>query len=134
VKWRPIVIAGLACGAVAVLVIWLQHARLVGHWLQIHTGIVNEPGPHYGFWSGFGSDLEEFGILGAIAAAIYSLVKKSARAQVARHQTALPAGSPAHAGSFLFSHVRPLRHAANGPLMARRDQQDPGETGREAGA
>ena len=35
-----------------------------------------EPGPYYGFWSGFGSVLEEFGILGAIGAAIYSLVRK----------------------------------------------------------
>jgi hypothetical protein len=37
---------------------------------------VNEPGPYYGFWSGFGSDLEEFGILGAVGATIYQLVKK----------------------------------------------------------
>jgi hypothetical protein len=42
----------------------------------VHTGTVNEPGPYYGFWSGFGSDLEEFGILGAIAAGVYQLVKK----------------------------------------------------------
>jgi hypothetical protein len=76
VKWRPIVIAGLTVAAVAGLVIWLQHARLMGHWLQVHTGTVNEPGPYYGFWSGFGSDLEEFGILGALGATIYSLVKK----------------------------------------------------------
>ena len=38
-KWRPIVIACVAVAAVAVLVIWLQHLRLVGHWLQVHTGI-----------------------------------------------------------------------------------------------
>jgi hypothetical protein len=76
VKWRPIVITGLACAAVAGLIIELQHTRLVGHWLQVHTGTVNEPGPYYGFWSGFGSDLEEFGILGAIGAGIYQLVKK----------------------------------------------------------
>lgn len=75
-KWRPIVIAALAVAAVAGLIIWLQHARLVGHWLQVHTGTVNEPGPYYGFWSGFGSDLEELGILGAAGATIYSLVKK----------------------------------------------------------
>jgi hypothetical protein len=76
VKWRPIVTAALVCAAVAGLVIWLQYARLAGHWLQVHTGVVNEPGPYYGFWSGFGSDLEEFGILGAIGAGVYSLVKK----------------------------------------------------------
>jgi hypothetical protein len=75
-KWRPIVIAGLAVATVAGLVIWLQHTRLVGHWLQVHTGTVNETGPYYGFWSGFGSDLEEFGILGAIGAGIYQLVRK----------------------------------------------------------
>ena len=33
-------------------------------------------GAGLGFWSGFGSDLEEFGILGAIGAAVYQLVKK----------------------------------------------------------
>ena len=75
-KWRPIVIVFAACAVVVGLGIWLQHARLMGHWLQIHTGTVNEPGPYYGFWSGFGSDLEEFGILGAIGAAIYSLFRK----------------------------------------------------------
>jgi hypothetical protein len=75
-KWRLTLIVGLACAVVASLIIWLQHARLVGSWLQVHTGTVNESGPYYGFWSGFGSDLEEFGILGAIGAAIYQLVKK----------------------------------------------------------
>lgn len=48
VRWRPIVIAGLICAAVAGAVIWLQHARLMGHWLEVHTGTVNEPGPYYG--------------------------------------------------------------------------------------
>jgi hypothetical protein len=76
VKWRPIVIVFAACAVIAGLIIWLQHARSVGHWLQVHEGIINEPGPYYGFWSGFGSDIEEFGILGAIGAALYSLVKK----------------------------------------------------------
>jgi hypothetical protein len=76
VKWRPIVIVLAACAVVVGLGIWLQHARLVGHWLQVHEGIVNESGPYYGFWSGFGSDLEEFGILGAIGAALYSLFRK----------------------------------------------------------
>jgi len=75
-KWRLILIIGLACAVVAGLIVWLQHARLVGSWLQVQTGTVNESGPYYGFWSGFGSDLEEFGILGAIGAAIYQLVKK----------------------------------------------------------
>ena len=75
-KWRPIVIVGLTCGVIAGLVIQLQHARLVGSWLQFHTGIVNESGHYYAFWSGFGSDIAEFSILGAIATAIYQLVQQ----------------------------------------------------------
>jgi hypothetical protein len=76
VKWRAILIAVLVCAALAGLVIWLQHARLMGHWLQVHTGTVDEPGPYYGFWSGFGSDLAEFSVLGAIGTGVYQLVKK----------------------------------------------------------
>jgi hypothetical protein len=75
-KWRLILIVGLSCAVVVSVIVWLLHARLVGNWLQVHTGTINESGPYYGFWSGFGSDLEEFGILGAIAAAFYQLVKK----------------------------------------------------------
>jgi hypothetical protein len=29
------------------------------HWFEVHTGTVNESGPYYGFWSGFGSDIGE---------------------------------------------------------------------------
>jgi len=42
----------------------------------VHTGTINEPGPYYGFWSGFGSDLTEFAIIGTIATGVYQLVKK----------------------------------------------------------
>jgi hypothetical protein len=42
--------------------IWLP----LQHWLAIHTGTLNEPGQYYGFWSGFGSDLGELTLLGAI--------------------------------------------------------------------
>jgi hypothetical protein len=76
VKWRPILVAVLICAALAVVALWVIHSRQVGHWLQLHTGTINEPGPYYGFWSGFGSDLEEFGILGGIGAALYQLIKK----------------------------------------------------------
>ena len=75
-KWRPILIASLICAALAVIALWVIHSRQVGDWLQVHTGTINESGPYYGFWSGFGSDLEEFGILGAIGAGIYQLIKK----------------------------------------------------------
>jgi hypothetical protein len=76
VKWRPIITAGLICAAAASVAPWVIPARLVGHWLEVHTGTVNEPGPYYGFWSGFGSDLTEFGIIGAIATGVYQLVRK----------------------------------------------------------
>lgn len=35
-------------------------------WVEVHTGTVNESGPYYGFFSGFGSDLQEAAILAAI--------------------------------------------------------------------
>jgi hypothetical protein len=40
------------------------------HWLAVHTGTVNEPGPYYGFWSGFGSDLGEITLIGVILGAL----------------------------------------------------------------
>jgi hypothetical protein len=60
----------------ATIVAWILYASTVNHWLAVHTGTINESGPYYGFWSGFGSDLAEFGILGAIGTGIYQLVKK----------------------------------------------------------
>lgn len=41
------------------------------HWFEVHTGTVNESGPYYGFWSGFGSDLGEYVILGAVFNGLY---------------------------------------------------------------
>ena len=62
--------------AAAGIVAWVRNAPVVNHWLAVHTGTVNEAGPYYGFWSGFGSDLAEFGIIGAAATAVYQMVKK----------------------------------------------------------
>jgi len=75
-RWRLIITVALVCAASAAIALWVLHAPQIGHWFQVRTGIVNESGPYYGFWSGFGSDLEEFGIFGAIGAAVYQLVKK----------------------------------------------------------
>jgi hypothetical protein len=75
-RWRVVGGAAAACAVVVVGALWVRHVRVVAEWLQVHTGTVNEPGPYYGFWSGFGSDLAEFGILGATATAMYHLVKK----------------------------------------------------------
>ena len=41
---------------------WLSH---LWWWIEVHTGTVNESGPFYGFWSGFGSDLGEVTLLAA---------------------------------------------------------------------
>jgi hypothetical protein len=68
--------ASLAIIVAAGIVAWVLHASTVNHWLAVHTGTVNESGAYYGFWSGFGSDLAEFGILGAIGTGLYQLVKK----------------------------------------------------------
>lgn len=42
--------------------------HIIQHWLAVHTGTVNESGPYYGFWSGFGSDLGEIALIGAVFA------------------------------------------------------------------
>ena len=44
-------------------------------WLYWHLGI-NGSGPYYGFWSGFGSDLAEFAIVGGIATGLYTFLRK----------------------------------------------------------
>lgn len=49
---------------------WLDAFR---HWLAVWTGTVNEPGPQYGFFSGFGGDVA---IIGALLAAPIVLLRK----------------------------------------------------------
>ncbi len=75
-NWRLIAVSVLAAVTVAAVVAWIVNASAFNHWLAVHTGTVNESGPYYGFWSGFGSDLAEFSILGAIGTAAYQLFKK----------------------------------------------------------
>jgi hypothetical protein len=57
---------------VGTLLIWVIVALAIWHqqfwwWCEVHFGMVNEPGPYYGFWSGFGSDLGEYVIVGGVA-------------------------------------------------------------------
>jgi hypothetical protein len=70
-----LLLAAIAAAMVATAVV-IAHFAVVRHWLAVHTGTVNEPGPYYGFWSGFGSDLTEFGIIGVITTGVYQLVRK----------------------------------------------------------
>jgi hypothetical protein len=55
-----------------VIVLLIVNFDVVRHWTAIHIGSINESGPFYGFWSGFGSDISEF----AIAVGIYTGVRK----------------------------------------------------------
>jgi hypothetical protein len=64
--------AVLVAGVVALAVFFAT----VRHWLAVHTGTVNESGPYYGFWSGFGSDLGEATLIGAVSVGVYTGVRK----------------------------------------------------------
>lgn len=75
VRWRLFGIAGLALLGAAGVVVWILNAGVVDHWLWVYVGDKGS-GPYYGFWSGFGSDIAEFGILGAIGTGIYQLGKR----------------------------------------------------------
>jgi hypothetical protein len=55
---------------------WIVNWGPVNHWLGVYTGTVNEAGPYYGFWSGFGADLAELGIIGVVATAAYHIVRR----------------------------------------------------------
>jgi hypothetical protein len=74
--WRLTMLTALLLAAAVASVFWVLNAGPVDHWLAVHTGTVNEPGPYYGFWSGLGSDLTEFGVIGVISTGIYQLVKR----------------------------------------------------------
>lgn len=44
---------------------WVTH---LWRWIEVHTGTVNESGPYYGFWSGFGANFGEFALIGGAIA------------------------------------------------------------------
>ncbi len=60
----------------AAVVLMAFNFDVVRHWLAIHTGTVNESGPYYGFWSGFGSDLGEATLIGAVSVGVYTGARK----------------------------------------------------------
>ena len=64
-----IVKLGVAFGAlIVVAVVFAIWHNFYWHWFEVHSGTVNESGPYYGFWSGFGSDLGEATIVVGIVA------------------------------------------------------------------
>jgi hypothetical protein len=75
-KWRLPIAIGVVVAAAVAVTLWVLDRRVVDHWLAVHTGTNDVSGVYYGFWSGFGSDLAEFGIIGALGTAVYQVVKK----------------------------------------------------------
>jgi hypothetical protein len=51
---------------VVVLALVMLEFKHLQHWIAVHSGTVNESGPYYGFWSGFGSDLGEATLVGGL--------------------------------------------------------------------
>jgi hypothetical protein len=46
-RWRLLSLNVLLMVAIAAIVPWVLHGSVVDHWLAVHTGTVNEPGPYY---------------------------------------------------------------------------------------
>jgi hypothetical protein len=61
---------------IAGIAVWQATGFGLGHWMQVHLGIVNESGPYYGFFSGGGSDLGEIAIIGGIGTLVAGLWHK----------------------------------------------------------
>ena len=88
------------------------------HWLAVHTGTINESGPYYGFWSGFGSDIGEVTIIAGLIAVYKKHNCEVHRCwRLGRHQTAAghmvcrrhsPTGAPSH-HDVLDAHARAMR-------------------------
>jgi hypothetical protein len=76
VRARVAIVAVLVAATLAGSASWILSASAASHWLAVHTGTANEQGTYYAFWSGFGSDIAEFGIIGAIGTGVYQLVRK----------------------------------------------------------
>jgi hypothetical protein len=68
VKWLRWVAPLIGLWLLAFIVIWHNH---IWYWIEVHTGTNDESGTYYGFWSGFGSDLGEYVILGAVFNGLY---------------------------------------------------------------
>jgi hypothetical protein len=69
-------IALLLLAGLALLIVFFDFLR---HWAAVHTGtIYSSSSPiYYNFWSGFGSDLGEATLIGAVSVGVYTLVRKA---------------------------------------------------------
>ena len=66
----------LLLAGLVLLIVFFDFLR---HWTAIHTGTVyssNSP-IYYNFWSGFGSDLGEATLIGAVSVGVYTVVRRA---------------------------------------------------------
>jgi hypothetical protein len=73
---RLFVLVALVFAILAGVMAWVLNAPTVNHWLAVHTGILDMSGRYYAFWSGFGSDIAEFSLVGTAVAGVYQLNRK----------------------------------------------------------
>jgi hypothetical protein len=76
VRVRLLAVAAIVFAVLAGIVAWVLNAPSVNRWLAVHTGIADMSGPYYAFWSGFGSDIAEFSLVGTAVTAVYQLNRK----------------------------------------------------------
>jgi len=65
-RWKLVALLLIVCVVAVLLGVWHDVSF---HWFEVHTGTVNESGPYYGFWSGFGSDVGEATLVAGLFAA-----------------------------------------------------------------
>ena len=71
-------VVALGLAGLAGLVLLIAYFDFLRHWTAIHTGTIystNSP-VYYNFWSGFGSDLGEATLIGAVSIGVYTAVRK----------------------------------------------------------
>jgi hypothetical protein len=76
VRVRLIVFAAFVFAVLAGVLAWVLNAPAFDNWLRVHAGISDLSGTYYGFWSGVGSDIAEFSLVGAAFTGVYQLTRK----------------------------------------------------------
>jgi hypothetical protein len=76
VRLRLGALIAIALALIAGAIAWIANADNVDSWLAVHTGLTDLTSSYYAFWSGFGSDLAEIGLIGAVATGVYQMVRK----------------------------------------------------------
>ena len=75
---RKAFVVVLSLAALAGLALVIAYFDSLRHWTAVHTGTVySASNPiYYNFWSGFGSDLGEATLIGAVSIGLYTAVRK----------------------------------------------------------